>query len=215
MFTGIIEAVCVVKSMLGQRGSGGGSLAVDLGALAEGCKVGNSVAINGVCLTVSRLDRTVAGFELSSETLTKSNLGRLKTGSQVNVERAMPANGRFGGHIVQGHADGTATIKNITRQGQFADMEFAAPAQLLENMVVKGSVAVDGISLTVAGLGTDSFSVAVIPETLNRTTLGKARIGDCVNVETDIIIKAVKKQLGNILPGQRPLTVERLKELGF
>ena len=116
---------------------------------------------------------------------------------------------------VTAKVDGTATIRLVRRHGHFADIEFAAPAELLIQMVVKGSVAVDGISLTISAMSEDSFSVAVIPETLDRTTLGKAGIGDCVNVETDIIVKVVSKQLANILPRQRPLTMERLKELGF
>jgi riboflavin synthase len=127
----------------------------------------------------------------------------------------MKAADRFGGHIVQGHVDGTATVKVVRRLGQFADIEFAAQPELLRQMVVKGSVAVDGISLTVAAMSTGSFSVAVIPQTLGRTTLGKARIGDYVNIETDIIVKVVKKHLEDILPQDRPLTVERLRQLGF
>ena len=215
MFTGIIEAACTVKSFSGQSGSGGGSVAVDLAALSKDCKIGDSIAINGVCLTVSKLDSRIAGFDLSAETLAKTNLGRLRPSSQVNVERAMKAADRFGGHIVQGHVDGTATVKVVRRLGQFADIEFAAQPELLKQMVVKGSVAVDGISLTVAAMSTSSFSVAVIPETLSRTTLGKARIGDYVNIETDIIVKVVKQHLEDILPQERPLTVERLKQLGF
>jgi riboflavin synthase len=214
MFTGIIEAICTVKSVSGQVGSAG-SLSVDLGQLAEDCKFGDSIAVNGVCLTVSRIDGSTAGFDLSAETLAKSNLGKLRPGAQVNIERAMKATGRFGGHFVQGHVDGTATIKAIKQHGHFADIVFATSEQLLNQMIVKGSVAVDGISLTVAAMSTDSFGVAVIPETLNKTTLGKARIGNCVNIETDIIIKAVAKQLDNILPKERPLTMERLKEMGF
>jgi len=214
MFTGIIEAICKAKSVSGQSGSPG-RLSVDLGQLAEDCKISDSIAINGVCLTVGSLEGSVARFDLSAETLTKSNLGKLKPGSQVNVEQAISATGRFGGHFVQGHVDGTATIRLVRRHGHFADIEFAAPAELLKEMVVKGSVAVDGISLTISAMSEDSFSVAVIPETLDRTTLGKAGIGDCVNVETDIIVKVISKQLANILPRQRPLTMERLKELGF
>jgi len=127
----------------------------------------------------------------------------------------MKAGERFGGHIVQGHVDGTATIEAIERKGQFADMRFAAGLELLGQMVVKGSVAVDGISLTVAAMDQKGFSVALIPQTMEKTTLGAAKIGDVVNIETDIIVKTIKKQLEKILPESEKLTVERLKELGF
>lgn len=213
MFTGLIEAVCVVKSV--RPNVGGASLMVDLGNLAEDCKIGDSIAINGVCLTIAELTGSLAAFELSTETLAKSTLGRLKPSSKVNVERAMKAADRFGGHFVQGHVDGTATIKAIKRQGEFADMEFAAQPELLSQMVVKGSVAVDGTSLTIANLSQSSFSIALISQTLKKTTLDTAKVGDAVNIETDIIIKTIKSYLDKILPQKQVLTVEKLKELGF
>jgi riboflavin synthase len=213
MFTGLIKAICTVKSAY--TTGGGMRLAVDLGRLADQCKVGDSIAINGVCLTITQLRGSIAEFDVSGETLTKSTLGRLKPSSAVNVELAMKAADRFGGHFVLGHVDGIATIKAIERKGPFADMKFAANPELLAQMVVKGSVAVDGISLTIANMGEDSFSVAVIPETLKKTTLGATKIGDMVNIETDIIIKTIKKQLEKILPQKQSLTTERLKELGF
>ncbi len=213
MFTGLIEAICRVKSV--RRSRGGLLLTIDLGKPADESKIGDSIAINGVCLTVARLDGGLATFDISSETLTKSNLGKLKSSSPVNVELALKATGRFGGHFVQGHIDGAATIKAINKQGQFADIKFAAGAELLDQMVVKGSVAVDGISLTIASMNKNSFSVAIIPETLKKTTLGEAKIGDAVNIETDIIVKTVKKQLEKTLPQEQPLTMEKLRELGF
>lgn len=213
MFTGLIEAICVVKSA--RPNAGGVSLTVDLGNLAEQCKIGDSIAINGACLTIAELTGSLATFELSTETLARSTLGKLKPSSKVNVERAMKPTDRFGGHFVQGHVDGTATIKAIKRQGQFADIEFAAEPELLRQMVVKGSVAVDGISLTIAGLNRSSFSVTLIPQTLKRTTVGTAKAGDAVNIETDIIIKTVKSYLDKILPQKQTLTVEKLRELGF
>jgi riboflavin synthase len=190
-------------------------LIVDLGELANDAKIGDSIAINGVCLTVSKKTGSHANFEVSSETLAKSTIGRLKPGSRVNVESAIRPTDRFGGHFVQGHIDGTATIKHIQRQGEFADIEFAAGPELLSQMVAKGSVAVDGVSLTIAAMGRTSFTVAVIPQTLHSTTLGTAKAGDSVNLETDIIVKTVKKQIENILPQASGLSVERLKELGF
>ena len=213
MFTGLIEAICVVKSA--RPNAGGVSLTVDLGNLAEQCKIGDSIAINGACLTIAELTGSLATFELSTETLARSTLGKLKPSSKVNVERAMKPTDRFGGHFVQGHVDGTATIKAIKRQGGFADIEFAAQPELLSQMVVKGSVAVDGISLTIAGLNRSSFSVTLIPQTLKRTTVGTAKAGDAVNIETDIIIKTVKSYLDKILPQKQTLTVEKLRELGF
>jgi len=213
MFTGLIETIGVIKSV--RPGGGGLVLTVDLCGIAGEAGTGDSIAVNGVCLTVAKLEGGLASFDLSAETLAKSALGKLKPSSQVNLERAMKATDRFGGHFVQGHVDGTATIEAIERRGGFADVAFAARAELLDGMVLKGSVAVDGISLTIAGISPTGFSVSVIPETLERTTLGKAKTGDTVNIETDIIVKAVKKQLEHILPKREPLTAERLRQLGF
>jgi len=213
MFTGLIEAVCTARSV--HQTAGGLSLTIDLGSLADETKIGDSIAVNGVCLTIAKLARNFADFDVSGETLAKSALGRLKASSQVNVERAMKATDRFGGHIVQGHIDGTATIKAIDNQGQFADIAFTADSDLLDQMVIKGSVAVDGISLTIANIDRDSFSVVIIPQTAEKTTLGRAKISDPVNVEIDIIAKVIKKQLEKILPQNQNLTVEKLKELGF
>jgi len=215
MFTGLIEGVCEVKSVSAAGAVGGGSITVDLGALAEDCRLGDSIAVSGVCLTVVRLDGTIATFGLSSETLGKSTLAALGPRAKVNVERAMKPTDRFGGHIVQGHVDGVGAVQTVKRLGEFADIEFAAGPELLEQMVTKGSVAVDGVSLTVAGLGPQSFRVAVIPETLARTTLGAARTGQRVNIEIDILVKIVRRQLEAMTPGQQPLTVERLKQMGF
>jgi riboflavin synthase len=216
MFTGIIEAICKVTSV--RPAAGGMLLTIDLADLAEESLVGDSIAINGACLTIARLDGGLATFDVSPETLARTTLGKLNPSSEANVELAMKATDRFGGHFVQGHIDGTATIKAIERKGDFADMKFAAAAELLDSMVIKGSVAVDGISLTVAGMDKDSFTVAIIPETLKKTTLGSAKNGDLVNIETDIIVKTIKKQLESILgeASQRhALTAEKLRQLGF
>jgi len=213
MFTGLIKAICTIKSV--RQTAEGLLLTVDLGRLADETKIGDSVAINGVCLTVAKLTGSLATFDVSTETLTKSTLARLKPSSPVNAELALKATGRFGGHIVQGHADGVATIKAIDKHGQFADIKFAANPELLDQMVVKGSIAVDGISLTIANMDEGSFSASIIPETLKKTTLGKAKIGDTVNIETDIITKTIKKQLDKILPQKQSLTIEKLKQSGF
>ncbi len=214
MFTGLIEAVCDVKSV--SPGSPtGGSLVVDLGELAQECRTGDSIAVSGVCLTVTKLQGTVATFGLSPETLERSTLGLLRASSKVNIERAMRPTDRLGGHIVQGHVDGIGTIKAVRKLGEFADIEFVVEPQLLEQMVPKGSVAVDGVSLTVAGIGPDGFWVAAIPETLNRTTLGNAYIGGRVNIETDVLVKIVRRQLEAILPQKQSLTMDRLKQMGY
>lgn len=213
MFTGIIEAVCIVKSAT--HSAGGMQLKIDLGKLAKDTKISDSIAVNGTCLTVTVLDSTIAGFDVSSETLSKSTLAKLTTSKQVNTERAMKPADRFGGHFVTGHIDGTAMVASIKRKGRFADIKFTADAFLLNQMIIKGSVAVDGVSLTVADMDKTGFTTALIPQTLKDTTLGKLNIGDAVNIETDIIIKTVKKQLENILPDQQGLTIEKLKDLGF
>ena len=213
MFTGLIKSVCTVKSA--STAGGGMRLAVDLGELAGESKIGDSIAVNGVCLTIAELRGGVAEFEVSGETLAKSALGKLKSSSTVNVEPAMGATDRFGGHFVLGHVDGTGTVKAIRRGGEFADIEFATSPEMLAQMVVKGSVAVDGISLTITSISGNSFSISIIPGTLKKTILGTAKVGDTVNIETDIIIKAIKRQLENILPKGQKLTAERLKELGF
>jgi riboflavin synthase len=215
MFTGLIEGVCEVRSVAPSGAAGGGSLIVDLGPLVEDCRNGDSVAVSGACLTVTRIEGTAVTFALSPETLAKSTLAALKTPVKVNIERAMKATDRFGGHMVQGHVDGTGTIQAVRRLGEFADMEFNVEPELLEQMVPKGSVAIDGVSLTVAEIGPEGFRVAAIPETLNRTTLGSARTGQRVNIELDILVKIVRRQLEAMLSSQQPLTLERLREMGY
>lgn len=214
MFTGIIEGLGKVKLVTGSADTGPLQLKIELGRLAEGCKTGDSLSVNGVCLTVTNLQNTAARFDIGSETLSKSNLGRLRSGSKVNIERSLKADSRFGGHFVLGHTDGTAAIKKIERKGRFADMTFTADKVLLDDMITKGSVAVDGISLTIAKMDDNGFAVALIPETLKNTTLGFAKAGDKVNIETDIIIKTIKKYVEKLLPTEG-LTVEKLKNLGF
>jgi len=213
MFTGLIETTCKVKSISQLAESM--VLTIDLGALAGECKTGDSIAVNGACLTVAGLQGSLASFDVSAETLTKSNLGKLKPSSEVNIERSLKASDRFGGHFVLGHIDGTAIIDTIDKSGKFANIKFAAEPNLLDAIVIKGSVAVDGISLTIAAVESSGFGVSVIPETLKRTTLGKAKIGDCVNIETDIIVKTIKRQLDEILPKKQGLTAEKLRELGY
>ena len=213
MFTGLIETICTVKSV--SRSAGSIVLTIDLGALADETKTGDSIAVNGACLTIARLQGGLASFDVSAETLVKSTLGNLKPSSEVNIERSMKASDRFGGHFVLGHVDGTAKIDAIDKSGKYANIKFAANPELLAAIVVKGSVAVDGISLTIAEVDIKSFSVWIIPETLKRTTLSKAKIGDYVNIETDIIVKTIKRHLDEILPKKQGLTTEKLRQLGY
>ncbi len=212
MFTGIIEATGTVRSI---RSAAGKVVGIDLGPLAQGAGLGDSIAVNGVCLTISRLSGSVADFDVSAETLAKSTIGRLQAAAAVNLERAMAADGRFGGHMVLGHVDGAARIEAIDRRGDFCEMRLGASGELLDEMVTKGSVAVDGISLTIASLDEKGFSIALIPTTLRETVLGTAKVGDVVNIETDMLIKAVRKYLGKIAGGQEGLTIEKLRECGF
>ena len=214
MFTGLIESVCPVRAAA-QGGTGGMDLALDLGPLAQGTQVGDSISVSGVCLTVTRSMGTVAHFDVGPETLRRSTLGSLRPSSKVNVERALQVGDRFGGHLVQGHVDGIAVIRSLRRHGEFLEIAFSLDAELLEAVVVKGSVAVDGVSLTVASLDEAGFSVAIIPQTASATTLGMARAGDKVNVETDLIVKAVRRALERILPQRSNLTADRLRALGF
>ncbi|MHC5157407.1 MAG: riboflavin synthase [Planctomycetota bacterium] len=214
MFTGIIETVGTVRQVM-PRGSQM-QVAVDVGRLAEGTLLlGDSIAVNGVCLTVCRLEGSCAIFDVSTETIRRSNLAGLKPGSKVNLERAMSAQGRFGGHIVQGHVDGVGKIAAIRKQADFAEFRFEASPELLKQMVRKGSVAVDGISLTVSKLDKTGFEVAVIPTTLKETTWHDAKTGDVVNIETDILVKIIQRQLDTIVPSSRGLTLEQLREHWF
>ncbi len=213
MFTGLIEAVCRIDKT--QRLGDSIRIFVELGPTVAECNRGDSIAVNGVCLTIAELAEQVAAFDVSSETLAKSTLGKLTAGTIVNIERAVKADGRFGGHFVQGHIDGVARIENIDRQGEYRRIRFAADTDLLEQMVNKGSVAVDGISLTVAMLDENGFEITIIPETISRTSLQNAKVADQVNIETDLIVKVVQKQLLKVLPQKDNITIEKLQEMGF
>ena len=157
--------------------------------------IGASVCINGACLTVVEIDGRQWSFQAGAETLAKTNLGRLAPGDPVNLERSLPVDGRLGGHFVQGHVDGVGTVASIDRDGEWITMRFNVPEQLAAQLVSKGSVAVDGVSLTIVDAEPSSFSVALIPHTLEQTTLGVRKKGDAVNIETDILGKYVRKFL--------------------
>lgn len=214
MFTGLIEKVGVVRglSVSGEAGR----LAVELGTLSEGVRPGDSVAIDGACLTATRLSGSVGEFDISAETLHRTTLGGLRPGREVNLERALRAGDRLGGHFVLGHVDDVGVIARLDAQPGQVTLGVTAPRELLAQLIVKGSVAVDGISLTLAGLTDDAFTIAVIPHTLERTTLRKKAVGDRVNLETDMIGKYVWRYLSAAAgtPG-KGLTEAFLAEHGF
>jgi riboflavin synthase len=197
MFTGIVEGQGTVQSL---RNEGPGvELAItpprDMLSRVDDARVGDSIAINGCCLTIIANRDGRWSFQAGAETLSRTSLGRLRTGDSLNLERALPANGRFGGHFVQGHVDGLGYVDAIERDGEWTTMWFRVPERLTQQMVEKGSIAVDGVSLTLVRVEPDRFSVALIPHTLTVTTLGRRRIGDPVNIETDIIGKYLEKLL--------------------
>ncbi len=219
MFTGIIEEVGSIAGV--RRGQVSSSLRVKGDKIFDDINIGDSIAVNGVCLTAASIDREGRTFEadVMAETLRRSNLGSLSQGSGVNLERAMPAYGRFGGHIVSGHIDGTGSIASMKREENAVWVTINASHSILKYIVEKGSIAIDGISLTVAGVGDGSFKVSVIPHTGSETTLLTKKQGDAVNLENDIIGKYVERML-NFEPagaGNRSgsITMSMLAENGF
>lgn len=199
MFTGLVEGQGTVAEII-HEGSGTRLVLAPPATLCEGTVVGDSVAINGCCLTVVAAESSRWTFQAGPETLARTNLGRLRPHDPVNLERALPVSSRLGGHFVQGHIDGCATVDRILTDGDWVTIWFRATNDLTRQMVSKGSVAVDGVSLTLVDVGVDRFSVALIPHTLAVTTLGIRREHDLVNVETDILAKYVEKMLLPIGP---------------
>ena len=194
MFTGIIEETGRIKKI--QKGRHSAVISIQAETVLEGTKVGDSIAVNGVCLTVTGLENGMFHADVMHETLSRSALRNLVPGSRVNLERAMLAGGRFGGHIVSGHIDGTGTIRDVRRDGNAVWYTIQAPEPILRLIVEKGSIAIDGISLTVARVDHVSFSVSIIPHTLQETALAFKRAGDIVNLENDCIGKYVAKLMG-------------------
>ncbi len=191
MFTGIIEEKGIIQNI--HRDGNACVLTVGCRDVLCGTCVGDSIAVSGVCLTVTSMGTGFFTADMMAETLSRSSLGALSHGSAVNLERAMPADGRFGGHIVSGHIDGTGTVQSVRRDGNAVWYTIGAAPELLRFIVEKGSIAVDGISLTVANVDDKCFKVSVIPHTLEATTLPDRRAGDPVNLECDIIGKYVEK----------------------
>lgn len=215
MFTGIVEEVGTIESI--QRGSQSAVLRIRCQDVLKGTKIGDSIAVNGVCLTVTEMYGQGYAADVMAETLERSSLGMLTRGSRVNLERALAADGRFGGHIVAGHIDGTGILRRIWRDETAVWYEIAAEPAVMRYIVEKGSVTVDGISLTVARVSEQDFCVSVIPHTQKNTALVERTSGELVNLETDIIGKYVEKL---VLPYQQgksesKVTMDFLAEHGF
>ena len=194
MFTGIVEELGTVAGIA--HGVESAVLRIEGPLVVTDAQHGASIAVNGVCLTV--IDHDASGFsvDVMAETLRRSSLGSLEPGDRVNLERAMPAGGRFGGHIVQGHVDGTGSVLARTPGDRWEDVEISLPPELRRYVVEKGSITVDGISLTVSAVGESSFTVSLIPTTLELTTLGRKGVGEVVNLEVDVLAKYVEKMMG-------------------
>ncbi len=198
MFTGIIEAVGTVTDFE-LRGSAG-QLVVEAPEIATGVEIGDSVAVSGACLTVTSISGEVLTFDAVRETLERTSLSDLAAGMHVNLERALRAGGRLDGHIVQGHVDGVGFVRRLERRGDDVQLYVATEPDIAALLVEKGSVAIDGVSLTVVGVHDTGFDVALIPYTLKHTTLGERRAGDRLNLEADVLGKYVKRYLERIVP---------------
>ena len=212
MFTGIVEEIGTVKKIArGQKAY----LEIQADKIFSDIHIGDSIAVNGVCLTVTGFSGKVFTADVMNETFSRSSLGSLKTGSHVNLERAMSANGRFGGHIVSGHIDGTGKITNIKKDGNAVWYKISADENIIKYTVEKGSIAIDGISLTVARVEKDNFSVSIIPHTSEETILSEKKAGDTVNLENDIIGKYVERFLNFDKTEKSNITRDFLAKYGF
>lgn len=199
MFTGIVEAVGTVEGL--ERGRSLARLAVRQERLAREVATGESVAVNGCCLTVTSAQEGILHFDAIPETLERTDLGDLVAGGHVNLERALRADGRLDGHFVQGHVDETGRVRELLRRGEDVRLVVETSTDFAAQLVEKGSVAIEGVSLTVAGVTASGFEVALIPHTLKETTLGELRPGARVNLEADILGKYVKQYLERMAPG--------------
>lgn len=214
MFTGITEETGTVLNL--EKTPLKCCLTIKAETVLEDTKLGDSIAVNGVCLTVTKITGNSFSADVMPETLRRSSLGALHTGSHVNLERAMAAGGRFGGHIVTGHIDGTGRIHSVKKEGNAVLVTISAPSEILCLIVEKGSVAIDGISLTVTGVTKTDFSVSLIPHTAEVTTLLSKKAGDVVNLENDIVGKYVERLLFTSKSSKSiGLTREFLLENGF
>lgn len=210
MFTGLIEEIGTVRSLA--RGTVG-RLVVASEKVAAGVGIGDSVSVNGACLTVTSISGGEIAFDAVPETLSRTTLGDLRPGDKVNIESSLRAGEPIGGHFVQGHVDSVGTIESSSSLGESRVIRIGAPGEVLKYVVEKGSIALDGISLTVASCDKSGFSIAVIPHTLDATTLHLKRPGDKVNLEADILGKYVEKLLGGLGSGR--VTENLLRDAGF
>lgn len=215
MFTGIVEEKGKIKAI--RKGTSSYRLTIEGNIIFSDLKLGDSVAVNGVCLTASEISGNTFTADVMHETLKRSSLGSLSTGSLVNMERAMLAEGRFGGHIVSGHIDGTGVISGMKKDDNAVWITISTNAEILRLIVEKGSITIDGISLTVTAVTQSSFSVSVIPHTAISTTLLDKGVGDTVNLENDVIGKYVERLLGkkNIESKESKITRDFLINNGF
>ena len=207
MFTGLIEEVGAIARR------SGADVAILAETVLDELAIGDSIAVNGACLTVIERHKETFVVQMSPETIQRTTLGNLRVGDAVNLERAMSAAGRFGGHFVQGHVDGVGRVESVHKQGEFSLWRFWAPSDVARYLVQKGSITVDGISLTVVDPSIDTFGVAIIPETLKKTTLQSRRPGDAVNLEADLIGKHIYTYLQSGRGGG--ITQEFLTRHGF
>ena len=215
MFTGIVEETGVVKGVIGGEC---GSIRIKAYKILEDMNIGDSIAVNGVCLTVTEFNNNEFTADVMAETMRKTNLGKLTMGDNVNLERAMKANGRFGGHIVSGHTDGVGVIENFTQEKNAVWITVSASQDILKYIVHKGSIAIDGVSLTVAYIDNKVFKVSLIPHTGKETILLKKKVGSLVNLENDIISKYVEKLIkpeSNEKENKGSLSMEFLYKCGF
>ena len=214
MFTGIIEELGTIRNLATTKD--GARLQVSAKIVLSDANLGNSIAVNGVCLTVVEQAADWFAADVSAETLRRTSLKQARIGSRVNLERAMSATSRFGGHLVQGHVDGTGEFLEAKAVGESWTVRIGFPTELSRYIVEKGSITVDGISLTVAALGTNWFEIAVIPHTWNMTNLSTLARGGAVNLEVDIIAKYVERMIGAYTtPFKEKLSLETLIELGY
>jgi riboflavin synthase len=193
VFTGLVQAVGEVRRATPE--GPGVRLVIREAEIAARTAIGDSIAINGCCLTAVEIDGADIAFDAGAETLQRTNLGRVQSGDSVNLETSLRLRDALGGHLVTGHIDGAGVLQSREDDGPWCKMWFSAAAPLLRQMASKGSVAIDGVSLTLVDVEDDRFSVALIPHTLSATTLGERRVGDAVNLETDVLAKYVERQL--------------------
>lgn len=211
MFTGLIEEIGVIKNI--SKGIKSAQITIAAELVLEDAKVGDSICTNGICLTISHMSKNDFTVDVMPQTMRNTNLNNLSSGSHVNLERALQISSRFGGHIVSGHIDGIGTIVDFRKEDNATWITVHVPEHILKYIVEKGSITIDGTSLTVASVGENHFKVSIIPLTADKTILLRKRIGDVVNLECDVVGKYIERFM--ILNNKKPMDLEFLKENGF